>query len=131
MQDYKSYQDPVVPGAPTQENIRDANDNKAMAIIAYIIFFIPLLIGAHKESPFVKFHTNQGTVLFIASLGYSIARWILGLVLYRIPYIGSLIMGLLNLASILFFVLCIIGIVNVVNGRCKELPIIGSFKVIS
>ena len=31
-----------------------------MAIIAYILFFVPLLTGDRKKSPFVKFHTNQG-----------------------------------------------------------------------
>src|SRR3990167_3767488 len=39
--------------------------NTVMAIIAYILFFVPLLTGDAKKDAFVKFHTKQGLVLFI------------------------------------------------------------------
>ena len=43
----------------------DVQSNKVMAILAYfgILFLIPLL--AAKESPFARYHTNQGLVLFL------------------------------------------------------------------
>ncbi len=34
------YKPPIMPGAPQQADIRDAQDNKTMAILAYILFFI-------------------------------------------------------------------------------------------
>jgi hypothetical protein len=39
---------------------QDAQDNKIMAILAYLglLFLVPFL--AAKESPFARFHTNQG-----------------------------------------------------------------------
>ena len=46
-----------------QTQANDAEQNKMMAILSYIIFFIPLITGDHKKSPFVKFHVNQGTLL--------------------------------------------------------------------
>ncbi len=49
-----AYTPPVMPGAATQADIQDAQENKTMAILAYILFFIPLLTGAHKTSAFAK-----------------------------------------------------------------------------
>lgn len=65
----------------------DVEINKPMAILAYILFFIPLLTGDYKKSPFVKFHTNQGTVLIIATAVVSIISGITA----RIPFVGTLL----------------------------------------
>lgn len=121
---------PAAHAAPPQSGGTDAEENKLMAILAYILFFIPLLTGAHKTSPFVKYHTNQGTVLFIAAVVYAIAYGILSTILAFIPIIGWAIIALLGLASLVFFVLCIIGIINAINGKMKPLPVIGSMTII-
>jgi uncharacterized membrane protein len=65
--------------AATPQN--DAEANKMMAILSYILFFIPLLTGAHKTSPFVKYHANQGTVLFLLALAWGIVNGILTAIL--------------------------------------------------
>jgi len=134
------YQQPVVPGAPMTDEARDAQENKTMAILAYIIFFIPLLAGTHKTSPFVKFHTNQGTVLAIGSVGLSIVLSILSAILTAIFTATfawgalGLILGLFGLlwsvVGIGITVLCILGIVNAAQGKMKELPVIGKFTII-
>ncbi len=124
------YQPPVMPGAPQQADIRDAQDNKTMAILAYILFFIPLLTGAHKTSEFAKYHTNQGTVLFIAALVYSFVYGILSFILAFIPVVGWILIVVLGLASLIFLVLCIVGIINAANGRMQPLPVIGGITVI-
>ena len=137
-----AYETPVVPGTPTQDNIRDAQDNKLMAVLSYIIFFIPLLTGDHKKSPFVKYHTNQGTVLFIVAAAYSIISSILRSIirvphtntLFGVPYTINTTPGWLNfilwIGNLAIFVLCILGIVNAVQGKMKELPVIGKFIII-
>ena len=105
-----------------QADPADAEQNKGMAIIAYILFFIPLLTGDYKKSPFVMYHTNQGLVLFLFSVGGTIVSSILMVIL-----IGILLMVVVGIASLVFLV---IGIINVVNGRMKPLPIIGKFTLI-
>ena len=110
-----------------------------MAILSYLLFFVPLLMGEHKKSPFVKFHLNQGTLVWIVAVGYSIISTILSAVikvprtLYGIP-IGSYTPGWLSailwVISIPICVLCIIGIINAVNGKMQELPVIGKYTVI-
>ncbi|MDR1829471.1 MAG: zinc-ribbon domain-containing protein, partial [Candidatus Fibromonas sp.] len=125
-----------------QADPNDAEQNKGMAAIAYFLFFVPIITGDHKRSPFVMFHTNQGMVLFITYVAMWIASSILVSILYRVfaaaiyrSPLGS--WGLLSLFglitplfSIVMLVLFIIGIVNALNGRMKPLPIIGRITLI-
>ncbi|MDR1841442.1 MAG: DUF4870 domain-containing protein [Holophagales bacterium] len=109
-------------GAGASANPNDAQQNKTMAIIAYILFFIPLLTGDHRKSPFVKFHTNQGTVLFLISMA---AQIVSGILVFLV--IGCFLWPLFSLVSL---ILCILGIINAANGEMKPLPIIGKMTII-
>ena len=117
---------------------KDAEDNKGLAIVAYlgILFIIPLLTGDYKKSPFLKFHTNQGFVLCLTA----VALWIVWSIIWGIA-IGSIynsyslgMLGLISaiswLLSLTIVALCVIGIINAVNGKMKPLPIIGKFTII-
>lgn len=88
--------------------------NTGMAILAYIIFFIPLLTEAKKD-PFVKYHIKQGLLIFIGWILVSAISWVLPFGLWTIGQ-------LLNLAV---FVLMIIGIMAAAKGEEKPLPLIG------
>lgn len=99
-------------------NQQKKEKNTAMAIIAYIIFFIPLLTDAKKD-PFVKYHVKQGLVLFICSILVGIVAKI-----FVLSIIGTIIVPLLNLGLL---ILLIIGIINATNGVEKPLPFIGQF----
>ena len=127
-----------VDGKPTKPSVQageikadpnDAEQGKVMAVIAYILFFIPLLTGDHKKSPFVMYHTNQGTVLFLASVALWIASSILGAILgaIRLWFIGSLLSSLVGIAIL---ALAILGIISALNGVMKPLPVIGKFTII-
>ena len=98
---------------------KDAEDNKIMGILAYlwILFLVPYLTG--KESPFAKFHANQGCILFLVE----IVAW----VFLFIPFIGWLISFVLFIGCL---VLAIMGIINALNGEMKELPIIGKYTIL-
>jgi len=90
--------------------------NTAMAVIAYILFFIPLLTGDAKKDEYVKYHTKQGLVLFLVVVLINIIDRIIPL--YFISW-------LLSLGTL---VLLIMGIINAVNGKKEPLPIIGGFS---
>lgn len=97
----------------------DVEKNKVMALLAYIIFLIPLL--AAKESKFAMYHANQGLTLFLTAIAVNIIGTI-------IPIIGwFLIIPLGNLAVL---VLAIIGIINAAQGNMKSLPLIGKFQLL-
>lgn len=109
--------------ANNQDSQGDADNNKAMAIIGYIIpilFFIPLVTDA-KNNPFAKFHANQQLVLFLFIIAVNVVGSIL-------PIIGWFL--ILPIGTIMIFVFAIMGIINASKGASKELPLIGGFKLI-
>lgn len=94
----------------------DIEENKAMSVLAYlgILLLIPMLVSPAKDSPYVRFHVNQGLLLFIG--------WMVSGVL------SFLCIGFIT--SIICFVFMIMGIINVINGRAVELPLIGRYRLI-
>ena len=117
----------------------DAQQNKIYGVLAYlgILVLIPIF-AAPKNSRYARFHSNQGLVLLIFSVGYTIISSILrGIIKVREDFWGYVysytpewVNVILGLLSIPFIVLAIIGIVNAVQGKCKELPVIGKIKIL-
>jgi uncharacterized membrane protein len=91
-----------------------AKKNIGMAIVAYILFFVPLLTEA-KNDTFVKYHVKQGLALLIVS--------IITAVFAQIP----IIRWFYWILNIVVLVLFIMGILNAVSGKEKPLPLIGKF----
>ena len=105
----------------------DVEKNKVMGILAYlgILWLVPLL--AAKDSPFARYHCNQGLVLFLGALAAWIVTIVLDMVLVFIPILGWFLMIVLHIGLILgVLALAIIGIINAANGACKPLPLIGN-----
>ncbi len=98
--------------------VEDVERNKVIAALGYIIFFLPLI--AAPESPFARFHANQSLLLLILSVAGNI-------ILSVIPFINVV---LAPLFSLLCFVLFIMGLVNTLNGKARELPVIGQYRII-
>ena len=103
---------------------KDIEENKVMAILAYIgiLVLIPLL--AAKESKFARYHTNQGFTLFLFGFCSCVVLEILGI----IPVVGIVFTILGSLVGLCFFILMILGIVNAAQGFAKELPFIGKYR---
>ena len=108
---------------------------KTLALESYLGLLVLAPIFGAKQSRFVRYHANQGFVLFLVS----IALWILTMVnsalliaTYSsgIRVLFSILSIVLTLASIGLFVFAIIGIVNAVKCRMKELPLIGKIKIL-
>jgi uncharacterized membrane protein len=89
--------------------------NTGMAIVAYVVFFIPLLTE-DKNDPFVKFHVKQGLTLFVAWIGAGFVS--------MVPFIGWTLAPFLSLAML---VLMGLGIYGAHKGEQKPLPLIGGF----
>jgi len=103
---------PPSPGAAPE-----VEKTKAIAILAYFIFFLPLLVA--RESTFAMFHANQGLNLLIFFI-------IVNIVGSFVPIIGWFIIG--PLGNIVGFILLILGIVNAAKGQMKPLPLVGKFN---
>lgn len=113
---------------------QDIANNKVMGVLAYLSWLVLIPIFGAKDSKFARFHANQGLALAITEIAWWIIEAILGSVLLSLLRysfsIYSIIMLVLNLVNIVFLVLAILGIVNALNGRAKELPIVGKFKIL-
>lgn len=119
---------------------QDVEKNKVYALLSYLgfLFIVPLL--AAKDSPYAKFHANQGIVLFITGIGINIANFIISIILgilTAIPGVGWIFAILIPIISlvvvvigILLFVCMIMGIINAAQGQAKELPVIGKFVIL-
>jgi uncharacterized membrane protein len=113
-------------GAFDEEDIKQ---NKTMAGLAYILFFLPLIVC--KDSKFGRYHANQGLILLILSvIGYialSIVTTILATITWRLFGLISLLYSVFGL---FILVLAVYGLVNGLNGKVKELPVIGKYRII-
>lgn len=108
----------------------DIEQNKVMAVLAYLgpLVLVPIL--AAKDSKFAKFHANQGLVLFICSIVYTAALFFISFILYSISDYLGFIVYILRLVNVAFLVLAILGIINAINGQAKELPVIGKIQLL-
>lgn len=81
------------------------DNTKLYSILAYIgiLFLVGLL--ADKENPVVRFHVNQGLILFLANL-------------------------ILWCVFPVWIVFMVLGIMNAAKGEMKPLPLIGGIKII-
>ena len=110
----------------------DIRQNKGMALLSYlgILVFIPILTSRH--SPYVRFHANQGLLLFISST----LLQILTRFLHKLADLSFLFFGFglaskaLNLLSLLFLLMAIWGVINVCSGQAKRLPLIGKIRLL-
>ncbi len=106
-------------GNQQQNNGQQKETNNLINAVAYLIFFIPLIVDGNNEE--YKFHANQGLVLLILGIIVSVLGSIL-------PIIGWFV--ILPVGLIFVLVLAIIGIINGINRKQKELPLIGKIKLI-
>ena len=96
----------------------DVEKNRLMAALSYFGPLVLVPIFGAKDSKFAKFHANQGLVLFLLELacvclkGVKVIGWIFGLVL------------------IVLAILAVVGIVYACQGKAKELPVVGNWKIL-
>lgn len=116
---------------------QEIEEGKVMSILAYlgILVLVPILAG--KESKYIRFHANQGLLLCLAWIAWVIIDGILNAVLRAILWRGLSMWDLyyttswiLDLVYLVIGVLAIIGIINVINGRAKDLPVIGKYRIL-
>lgn len=104
----------------------DIQQNRVMGVLSYLGILVLIPLFAARESPFARFHCNQGIVLALAEVILSFAVRIFG----RLPLVGWIIRLVGVLGGLALFVFAIMGIVNAINGKAKELPLVGGFQIL-
>lgn len=86
-----------------------------VAYITWIGWIVAFCAGTKQES---KFHLNQALIIWLVNIILTI--------LANIPVV-NIVAGIL---SIVMFVFWIMGLVSACQGKEKELPLIGSIKIL-
>ncbi len=97
----------------------EAHSPTLMGMLAYIgpLVLIPYFLA--KDNSFVRFHVQQGLVLFVIE----IILWVLdGFMFY-----SHFLWNILTLINFGLLILSVIGIVNVLQKKEKELPLVGNY----
>ncbi|PIR97937.1 MAG: hypothetical protein COT89_01645 [Candidatus Colwellbacteria bacterium CG10_big_fil_rev_8_21_14_0_10_42_22] len=102
-----------------------STNQKIWAGVAYIIFFLPILISGVKSDAFVRFHVRQGFGLFISSF---VLKFLSMFFILPLLILIGLFTVLLPLAiNIFILVLLIKGIMSALRGEKDLLPVIGDW----
>ena len=112
-QQYRQYD----PADHTAEfDPRDIADNKLFAVLPYFTFMFGVIVALLvKESAFTKFHAKNAIRIEIAM--------ILSFIPAVVPVIGWLVSAVL---FVILFIVQIIAIVYCLQGKAKDLPIVGN-----
>lgn len=110
----------------------DVEKNKGMAVLAYFSWLVIIpFIRVRKTSKFARFHINQGLVLTIVDTVYELLSMaIVKIVMNISTRMGLLVETTLDLCSIVFLILFIMGVVNAAKGKAKELPTFGKIRIL-
>ena len=104
----------------TEEQQNDSSvEGKDIAIISYLTIIgliIAFIMNREKQHEFARFHIQQVLGLALVSL----VIFIVG----QIPILGWIVSFLLVIPMLILWVM---GLMNAINGKKKELPLIGSF----
>ncbi len=118
----------------------DIEQHKAAAVLAYILFLIPLIVAPHSK--FARYHANQGLLLFILLIIVAIAVTVLKAAAWAAHYFLQNTVELLasffscgfSLLQVAFLIgwlaLLVMGIINAANGLKKPLLLIGHWTLI-
>ena len=105
---------------------QDAQKNKVMALLSYFGIFLAIPFFMARQSPFVKFHLNQGIIFLCLAIVGSVGTTILGVVFGMLGSIGTILSSVTSLVyGLVMLAFFVIGAMNAWGGKQKQLPVIG------
>jgi len=102
----------------------------ALAVASYLgpLCFAPLL--TREEDEFVRFHMKQGMALFVGEAAILAIFGATAALLRWLGLAGAILVVISWLQRVFYLVVAVLvftGVNNVIDGRQKELPVIGKF----
>ncbi len=119
------------------EHAEDIEQNRPMAVLAYMGPFVVVPLVFARESAFARFHANQGLLLFLFEFGLWSVNWVLGFLfmptLARSGFFNALAHLYGFAAGVIwavFAIMAFIGILHAIAGVDDKLPVIGHFRIV-
>lgn len=103
---------------------KDVEQNNIMALFCYLGLLVLIPLFAVKNSRYCRFHANQGLVSTIISIAIGVTSTLLGGLVH---WVFNLLFTPVVLAIL---ALQVLGIIYAIQGKARELPIIGKIKLL-
>lgn len=121
------------------ENAEDIEQNRPMAVLAYMGPFVVVPLVFARESSFARFHANQGLLLFVLEFGLWSINWVLAFLF--MPTLSLMSSGFFSalvhlygfavgVVWAVFAILAFVGILHAIAGVDDKLPVIGNFRIV-
>lgn len=108
---------------------RDNRNEKLVAAMAYLGILVVVPFFMERKTQFVRYHLGQGATLFAVEILYGILYQLLAVTVLMVSWRLFIIVRILGYMALAFPVFMVIGIIHVVNGQEKELPVIGKIRL--
>ena len=100
----------------------------ALAYITFIPALVFLLRDPYKKNAFVRFHSVQCLLLWVAALAAASTLKLAAILLFLIPVAGPLVSLLLSVVvGLAAFVTWLVLVVKAAQGEAFKLPVLGDF----
>jgi len=125
----EKFQD--TPDETADYDTEDIEQNRIFAVLAYLGIFLLVPIICAPNSKFARFHASQAIDLILGTALYTVLAAIITWLCFRVgTALGIIFLGIFLIGSLALFLLWIIGISNAAKGLAKELPYLGSFRLL-
>lgn len=108
----------------------DPRNIKLLCVLSYIgpLFFMGKF-SVEKDDPDVKFHSDQGLILFSLMVVLFAINFLLSLVLSFFPAMNEIIVILFSVAIVvMWIIITLMGIYSAVKGQRTKLPIVNDIS---
>jgi len=117
------------PQSNAVQSVLLADHERWYAAISYLFFFCFFGLWKARESEFIRFHSRQAFLLFLAEVVSLLAIIILDQTLGRLPFLGLLVVILLQIVVyVVALFLSVMGFVNALFGEKWILPFFGHYS---
>ncbi len=111
------------------ESVLLADHERWYAAISYLFFFCLFGLWKARESAFIRFHSRQAFLLFLAEIVALFVIFIVDRTLGRLPVLGLLLIILLQIVVYLSaLLLSVMGFVKALFGEKWVLPFFGHYS---
>ena len=103
---------------------------KGMAVLAYLSWLILIPLLTARNDDFVRFHLNQAIILYLIKLLLTVIANLLDGMVNTLPTLVMPLSGLVVVMNLIRFVFVVMGLVYALQGKKKELPLIGRLRLL-